>query len=68
MGALPALYAATAADVAGGEYYGPDGWQGLKGYPSRTQSSDDSYDPDVAATLWAMSEELTGVRYRWPVV
>jgi NAD(P)-dependent dehydrogenase (short-subunit alcohol dehydrogenase family) len=26
MGALPALYAATAPDVQGGDYYGPGGW------------------------------------------
>jgi len=63
MGALPALYAATAPDVQGGDYYGPDGWQELRGYPTKVRSSDRSYDPAVAAKLWTISEELTGVRY-----
>jgi len=62
MGALPALYAAVAPDVQGGDYYGPDGWLELRGYPTRLRSSDLSYDPSAAARLWAISEELTGVR------
>jgi NAD(P)-dependent dehydrogenase (short-subunit alcohol dehydrogenase family) len=63
MGALPALYAATAPDVRGGEYFGPRGWGGVRGYPAKVRSSDRSYDPDVAARLWAVSEKLTGVEY-----
>jgi NAD(P)-dependent dehydrogenase (short-subunit alcohol dehydrogenase family) len=63
MGALPTLYAATAPDVRGGDYYGPAGWQELRGYPTRVRSSDRSYDTTVAAKLWTVSEELTGVRY-----
>ena len=35
MGALPQLYAATAPDVRGGEYYGPDGLGELWGHPKR---------------------------------
>jgi NAD(P)-dependent dehydrogenase (short-subunit alcohol dehydrogenase family) len=35
MGALPTLYAATAPDIQGGDYYGPDGWLGLRGYPTK---------------------------------
>jgi len=65
MGALPALYAATAPDVEGGDYYGPSSWGGLRGYPAKAKSSDRSYDTAVAAKLWTVSEELTGVRYRW---
>ena len=65
MGALPTLYAATAPDVRGGDYYGPNGWQGLRGYPTKILSSDHSYDPVVAARLWTVSEALTGVRYHW---
>lgn len=65
MGALPTLYAATAADVKGGEYYGPRSWGGIRGYPTKVQSSARSYDMVVAVNLWAVSEELTGVRYDW---
>ena len=67
MGALPALYAATAPDVQGGDYYGPDGWLELRGHPTKVQSSDKSHDAAVAAKLWVVSEGLTGVRYRWPM-
>jgi NAD(P)-dependent dehydrogenase (short-subunit alcohol dehydrogenase family) len=67
MGALPTLYAATAPDAQGGSYYGPRGWGGLRGSPTKVKSSDRSYDADVAARLWTVSEELTGVKYRWPV-
>ena len=35
MGALPTLYAATAPDVQGGDYYGPSGWRELRGYPDQ---------------------------------
>ena len=67
MGALPALYAATAPNVQGGDYFGPDGWLELRGYPTKVQSSDKSHDAAVAAKLWTVSEELTGIRYHWPV-
>jgi hypothetical protein len=33
MGALPQLYAATAANVRGGEFYGPGGFLQRAGYP-----------------------------------
>ncbi|MFX0092220.1 MAG: oxidoreductase [Candidatus Hodarchaeota archaeon] len=65
MGALPTLYAATAMGVQGGNYYGPSSWLGLRGYPTKVQSSDRSYDTAVASKLWTVSEELTGVRYHW---
>ncbi len=63
MGALPELYAATAPDVRGGEYYGPGGMNEARGYPIRTRSIPPSYDLDTAARLWKVSEEMTGVRY-----
>ena len=66
MGALPTLYAATAPDVGGCDYYGPDGWLGLRGYPKKMRSSDRSYDKATAAKLWTVSEELTSEKYCWP--
>ena len=67
MGALPTLYAATAPDVQGGDYYGPADWGGLRGCPTKTRYSERSYDTAVAAKLWAASEVLTGVWYSWSV-
>ncbi|HWB66434.1 MAG TPA: oxidoreductase [Mycobacteriales bacterium] len=62
-GALPQLYAATAPDVHGGEYFGPNGPMESFGYPKRVGSNAISRDPETAARLWAVSEELTGVTY-----
>lgn len=62
-GALPQLYAATAPDVVGGAYYGPGGFQQMRGYPERQKSSPASYDQAAAKELWQVSEQLTGVRY-----
>jgi NAD(P)-dependent dehydrogenase (short-subunit alcohol dehydrogenase family) len=63
MGALPQLYAATAPDVKGGEFYAPGGFLERAGYPKKARSGRRSYDEAVARRLWAVSEELTGVRY-----
>ena len=63
MGALPIVYAATASTIRGGEYIGPDGFRGMRGYPTRVESSDRSHDREVARRLWDVSEELTGVSF-----
>lgn len=60
MGALPELYAATAPDVRGGDYIGPDGFLGQQGFPVKVKSNRRSHDQAVAARLWAVSEALTG--------
>ena len=62
-GALPSLYAATAADVRGGDYFGPDGLFGQRGYPRRVSPPRRARDAETARRLWEVSEELTGVRY-----
>ncbi len=62
-GALPTLYAATAPDVEGGEYFGPDGFQELRGRPTRVSVIAEGGDPAVGLKLWEVSEELTDVRY-----
>ena len=38
-GALPTLCAATAPDVQGAEYFGPDGRGEQRGYPQRVRAS-----------------------------
>jgi NAD(P)-dependent dehydrogenase (short-subunit alcohol dehydrogenase family) len=62
-GALPQLYAATAPDVKGGEYFGPNGIAESFGYPKRVDSIPSSKDLDAASRLWSISEELTQVTY-----
>lgn len=65
MGALPILRAATDPDVLGGQYYGPGGrlTRGSRGHPTLVESSPQSHDSANQRRLWAISEELTGVRF-----
>jgi NAD(P)-dependent dehydrogenase (short-subunit alcohol dehydrogenase family) len=63
MGALPTLRAATDPAVLGGQYYGPDGWRENRGHPRVVASSKQSHDEAVQRRLWAVSEQLTGVRF-----
>ncbi len=60
-GALPTLRAATDPGALGGQYFGPDGLGGTRGYPKVVPSSDQSHDTELQRRLWAVSEELTGV-------
>jgi NAD(P)-dependent dehydrogenase (short-subunit alcohol dehydrogenase family) len=61
-GALPTLYAAV-ADVPGGSYAGPGGFQQTRGAPKLVGRSSDARDGTLARRLWTVSEELTGVRF-----
>src|SRR5262245_48602458 len=63
MGALPVLRAATDPGVLGGQYYGPGGFFGARGYPKLTESSGRSHDTAIQRRLWTVSEELTGVTF-----
>ena len=65
-GALPTLYAATAPEVEGGEFYGPDGFQELRGRPTKVNAIAEARDPEVGQRLWEASEKLTGVVYGLP--
>ncbi len=62
-GALPELYAATAPGVEGGDYFGPDGIQEMRGHPTRTETIPEAHDAETGRRLWEVSEELTGVSY-----
>jgi NAD(P)-dependent dehydrogenase (short-subunit alcohol dehydrogenase family) len=63
MGALPTLRAATDPAVLGGQYYGPDGLAEFRGSPQVVASSPQSYDQAIQQRLWAVSEDLTGVKF-----
>ncbi|MFH5798862.1 oxidoreductase [Haladaptatus sp. CMAA 1911] len=62
-GVLPVLYAATAANVDGGHYIGPDGLFEMRGNPTHVISNATSYDHATARRLWEVSEEMTGVTF-----
>lgn len=63
MGALPTPCAATAPDVQGGDYIGPDGLMERRGHPTKVRSNTPSYDEATARRLWEISVDLTGVDY-----
>jgi NAD(P)-dependent dehydrogenase (short-subunit alcohol dehydrogenase family) len=63
MGALPTLYALGADDVRGGDLIGPDGPLQLRGHPIKVEPAAIAKDPELAARLWAASQQLTGVRF-----
>ncbi|AXB44164.1 oxidoreductase [Amycolatopsis albispora] len=61
MGTLPQLYAATAPEVEGGAYYGPDGFGGTRGFPARVRPLGPARDEPLGAGLWQLTAEMTGV-------
>ena len=64
MGALPTLMAATEPTAGSGDYFGPAGMSGWRGYPKRVSSNKLSHNGDIAAKLWTISEEQTGVKFQ----
>ena len=66
MGALATVYAATYPGLEGGTYIGPGGFFGQHGYPTKVGIPLAAGDEEVAARLWQVSEELTGVSFKIP--
>ena len=62
-GARSLVYAATQTPIEPGGYYGPTGFQQIRGYPGKVGCRALARDPEAAAGLWALSETLTGLRY-----
>lgn len=61
--ALPSLMAAMDENVKGGDYFGPTGFNGMKGEPGKVKSKPHSYDKEVAKKLWEISEVLTKEKF-----
>ncbi len=61
IGALSILYAATATDVAGDDYFGPRALGGLRGYPGRARRSPASQSEELGGMLVRVVSELTGI-------
>ena len=62
-GAEPTLYAATAATP--GSYTGPQSLRESRGKPGPARTSRLARDESLAQKLWAVSEDLTGVRFEF---
>lgn len=61
--AWPTLYAATASDAVGGEYYGPSRMRETSGYPKIANKPVAANDTKMAQKLWKISEDLTRIHY-----
>jgi len=63
-GALPTLYAATSPEAEDGGYYGPQGFQEMRGDTvGRAMVATQARGEAAARLLWEICEDLTGVRY-----
>jgi NAD(P)-dependent dehydrogenase (short-subunit alcohol dehydrogenase family) len=63
-GALPTLYAATAAGVEDGGYYGPQGFHEMRGEEvDKARVAPQARDTAAAARLWQVCEDLTGTKF-----
>ena len=63
-GALPTIFAAVSPEVLGGGYYGPKGFQEMRGGDvGDSLVAPQARDMVVAAQLWNACEELTGIDY-----
>ena len=60
-GAWPTLMAATSAEVAGGDYIGPVKRGETAGPAGMARASRRAQDPELAAKLWDLSIEMTGI-------
>ncbi|MGH3466982.1 MAG: SDR family NAD(P)-dependent oxidoreductase, partial [Thermocrispum sp.] len=60
-GALPLLYAATAQDVEGGDYLGPDGYRQMRGAPRKVRPLRPARDELTRRRLWDVTWRLTGI-------
>jgi NAD(P)-dependent dehydrogenase (short-subunit alcohol dehydrogenase family) len=62
-GILPALYAATSPEAAGGRFYGPKGFGHLTGGPVEQKLYPSARNNGDSARIWAMAERLAKVSF-----
>ncbi|WFR66785.1 SDR family oxidoreductase [Curtobacterium flaccumfaciens] len=61
-GSEPLLYAAVGPKATSGAYYGPSGLFGLTGPATLASIPRSARSADLARSLWAVAEDLTGTR------
>ncbi|MCD1261529.1 SDR family oxidoreductase [Paenibacillus athensensis] len=62
-GALPTLFAATSPAAQGGGYYGPDGYNEVRGYPAPARIAPQAEDRESARRLWETAERQAGLSF-----
>lgn len=63
LGSWPTLRAATDTDAQGGSYWGPRWFGQLWGSPIQVRATRHAQDPERAARLWTLSQEMTGIEF-----
>jgi NAD(P)-dependent dehydrogenase (short-subunit alcohol dehydrogenase family) len=61
-GAEPTMMAAI-GNASGGDYFGPTGFQEMKGKPGHAKMTDLAKDKEIARKLWEVSEQLVDLKY-----
>jgi NAD(P)-dependent dehydrogenase (short-subunit alcohol dehydrogenase family) len=68
-GSLPTLRAATDRNAKGGKFYGPHGFNEMKGYPVLVNpekgKNSEAINWDDSKRLFDMSEDITGVKFEF---
>lgn len=62
-GAMSIVHAAVGEGVAGGSYFGPNGWFEIKGRPAEARLNPQARGTEFGKQLWSVSESMTGVSY-----
>jgi len=62
-GALPEVLAVAGNEARNGAYYGPTKRGDSRGPVGESRISDAARDPEAAARLWTLSEELLGITW-----
>ena len=61
-GTLPTLRAATDLSAQNGDYFGPDGFSEMRGFPVQVEPNKLAKNETISKKLWDVSEELTNVK------
>lgn len=64
MGTMPTLRAAIDENVESGDFFGPDGFMKMRGYPVIEKTNKLSRNDEIAAKFWVISEELTNTNFK----
>lgn len=65
MGALPLIYAAAGREVIGGDFFGPNGFSEIRGFPKKVRAIPRAKDEALCEKLWRVSESLTNVYFEF---
>lgn len=62
-GANASVFASTSPSAEAGEFYGPNGFLGMRGNVEKTSMPESAKNAEVATKLWELSGQLTSVSY-----